>query len=80
MIGDCTPETYVHALRIGCRAVECKTKFVLRRGFFNRLILVDCYDGDQMEPVVYHARTLTRPIRFRAIIHAMKSHAFAVSP
>ncbi|CAF3786699.1 unnamed protein product [Rotaria sp. Silwood1] len=26
--GDCTPETYIHALRTGCRAVESKLLFV----------------------------------------------------
>lgn len=25
--GDCTPETYIHALKIGCRSVECKDDF-----------------------------------------------------
>jgi hypothetical protein len=25
--GDCTPETYIQALRNGCRAVESKLKF-----------------------------------------------------
>ena len=25
--GDCTPETYIHALRTGCRAVESKLSY-----------------------------------------------------
>lgn len=44
------------------------------------LILVDCYNGDQMEPMVYHARTLTKSIPFRAIIRAIRRHAFLSSP
>ncbi|CAF5183501.1 unnamed protein product, partial [Rotaria sp. Silwood1] len=61
--GDCTPETYIHALRTGCRAVE-----------------MDCYDGDNMEPIVYHGNTLTKPIPFREIILAIKTEAFTTSP
>ncbi|CAF1576103.1 unnamed protein product [Rotaria magnacalcarata] len=61
--GECTPETYIHALRTGCRAVE-----------------MDCYDGDNMEPIVYHGNTLTTPITFREIIMAIKPEAFSVSP
>ncbi|CAF3806889.1 unnamed protein product [Adineta steineri] len=61
--GNCTPETFIHALRTGCRAVE-----------------MDCYDGDNMEPIVYHAKTLTKPITLRAILHAIQTQAFTVSP
>ncbi len=32
--GDCTPETYIHALRTGCRAVECKYLFSLKISYF----------------------------------------------
>ncbi|CAF3304858.1 unnamed protein product [Rotaria sp. Silwood2] len=61
--GNCTPETYIHALRTGCRAVE-----------------MDCYDGDNMEPIVYHGNTLTAPISFREIILAIETQAFSASP
>jgi len=44
------------------------------------LIIVDCYDGDHMEPIVYHENTLTKPITFREIIHAIETQAFSVSP
>ncbi|CAF1076039.1 unnamed protein product [Rotaria sordida] len=61
--GDCTPETYIHALRTGCRAVE-----------------MDCYDGENGEPIVYHGNTFTKPITFREIILAIKTEAFSISP
>ncbi len=32
--GDCTPETYIHALRTGCRAVECKLLFFCKNFLF----------------------------------------------
>ncbi len=44
------------------------------------LIIVDCYDGDHTEPIVYHENTLTKPITFREIIHAIETQAFSVSP
>ncbi|CAF3395848.1 unnamed protein product [Rotaria sp. Silwood1] len=61
--GDCTAETYIHALSTGCRAVE-----------------IDCYDGDDMEPIVYHKNTLTTPIKLQEILIAIETQAFAVSP
>jgi hypothetical protein len=41
---------------------------------------VDCYDGKNMEPIVYHANTLTKPIAFREIIFAIETQAFRFSP
>lgn len=41
---------------------------------------MDCYDGDDMEPIVYHGNTLVRPITFREIINVIKTEAFTVSP
>lgn len=41
---------------------------------------MDCYDGDDMEPIVYHGNTLTKPITFREIICAIETQAFSVSP
>ncbi|CAF0885241.1 unnamed protein product [Adineta ricciae] len=61
--GDCTPETYIHALRTGCRAVE-----------------MDCYDGEDGEPIVYHANTWTKAITLHEILFAIETQAFAVSP
>jgi phosphatidylinositol phospholipase C delta len=76
--GDCTPETYIHALRTGCRAVESKHLILFLLIYV--LFVVDCYDGDHMEPIVYHGNTLTKPITFREIIHAIETQAFSVSP
>ncbi|CAF1340973.1 unnamed protein product [Adineta steineri] len=63
VFGDCTPETYVHALRTGCRAVE-----------------LDCYDGENMEPLVYHGNTITVPVSFKDILLAIETVAFTASP
>jgi len=41
---------------------------------------VDCYDGDDMEPIVYHGNTLTVPITFREIVTAIQTEAFTASP
>ena len=43
------------------------------------MIIVDCYDGDNMEPVVYHGNTLTVPISLREILVAIETQAFTVS-
>ncbi len=41
---------------------------------------MDCYDGNNMEPIVYHGNTFTTPITFREIIFAIETQAFSVSP
>lgn len=41
---------------------------------------MDCYDGEDMEPIVYHGNTLTVPIQFREIIQAIQTVAFEASP
>ena len=82
MYGDCTPEPYIYALRTGCRAVESKCFFLFELFFilFFFSIKVDCFDGDNMEPIVYHANTLTKPVLLRHILVAIETQAFSVSP
>jgi len=41
---------------------------------------VDCYDGEHMEPIVYHGNTLTKSISFRDILIAIETEAFTISP
>ena len=43
------------------------------------LPLVDCWDGPDGEPIIYHGHTLTSKILFEDVIKAVKEHAFAVS-
>lgn len=39
---------------------------------------VDCWDGSDGEPVVYHGHTLTSKILFKDIIATLKEYAFVV--
>ncbi|XP_065836585.1 1-phosphatidylinositol 4,5-bisphosphate phosphodiesterase epsilon-1-like isoform X2 [Oscarella lobularis] len=41
---------------------------------------IDCWDGDDKEPIVYHGYTLTTKIKFRDVIEAIGEHAFAANP
>ena len=41
---------------------------------------VDCWDGEDGEPIIYHGHTLTSKILFKDVVMAIKEHAFAVSP
>ncbi|CEO98340.1 unnamed protein product (mitochondrion) [Plasmodiophora brassicae] len=45
-----------------------------------RCVEIDCWDGPNGEPIVYHGFTLTSRVLFSDVIQAIKEHAFATSP
>ncbi|KAM9337409.1 1-phosphatidylinositol 4,5-bisphosphate phosphodiesterase delta-1a isoform 1-T1 [Symphorus nematophorus] len=44
-----------------------------------RCVELDCWDGDNGEPVIYHGYTFTSRILFRDVIKAIKDYAFKTS-
>lgn len=44
-----------------------------------RCVELDCWDGPNGEPVIYHGHTLTSKVLFRDVIKAIKEYAFKVS-
>ena len=42
--------------------------------------VVDCWDGDDGEPVIYHGRTFTGRVTVRDVVHAIGKYAFVASP
>ncbi|XP_063076777.1 1-phosphatidylinositol 4,5-bisphosphate phosphodiesterase delta-3-A [Engraulis encrasicolus] len=45
-----------------------------------RCVELDCWDGEQGEPVIYHGHTLTSKVTFREVIHTINEFAFKASP
>ncbi|CAF4375300.1 unnamed protein product, partial [Adineta steineri] len=45
-----------------------------------RAVEMDCYDGENMEPLVYHGNTITVPVSFKDILLAIETVAFTASP
>ncbi|KAL2078620.1 hypothetical protein ACEWY4_026305 [Coilia grayii] len=45
-----------------------------------RCVELDCWDGEQGEPVIYHGHTLTSKVTFREVIHTINEYAFKASP
>ena len=50
----------------------------LRRGC--RCVELDCWDGPDGEPIIYHGFTMTSKILFKDVIQAIKDNAFLTSP
>ncbi|NWH37019.1 PLCZ1 phosphodiesterase, partial [Chloropsis hardwickii] len=44
-----------------------------------RCLEIDCWDGNNNEPIVYHGHTLTSKIPFRSVIHVIDKYAFMSS-
>lgn len=55
----------------------CVWHSALRKGC--RCLEIDCWDGPDMEPVVYHGYTLTTKILFKDVITTVEQHAFEVT-
>lgn len=45
-----------------------------------RCVEVDCWDGANGEPIVYHGHTFTSKILFKDVVSAVANYAFKVSP
>ncbi|XP_006269533.4 1-phosphatidylinositol 4,5-bisphosphate phosphodiesterase zeta-1, partial [Alligator mississippiensis] len=44
-----------------------------------RCLEIDCWDGPQNEPIVYHGHTLTSKITFASVIQVVEKYAFVAS-
>ena len=42
-------------------------------------LIVDCWDGPDGQPIIYHGHTLTSKIKFTDVLRVIKEHAFAVT-
>ena len=45
-----------------------------------RCVELDCWDGDDGQPMIYHGHTLTTKIPFKSVVEAIQRSAFVRSP
>jgi len=45
-----------------------------------RCVELDCWDGPDGDPIIYHGHTLTSKIKFRDVIKTINEYAFVASP
>lgn len=61
--------------------VACECGVVFLAGGCNVCVFfaVDCWDGPDGMPVIYHGHTLTTKIKFSDVLNTIKEHAFVTS-
>ena len=72
-------DAYARCLRMGCRCIERKIHLILLFVNYNLYFAVDCWDGPDGKPLIYHGHTLTTRIRFIDVLKTIKEHAFVTS-
>ena len=86
--GESSVDGYINALKKGCKCVERKSRPRLHAIMKLLLILsnlfisisVDCWDGEDGEPIIYHGWTLVSKILFKEEMKdAIRKYAFHVS-
>lgn len=45
-----------------------------------RCVELDCWDGEDDDPIVYHGHTFTSKIKFHDVVQTIAEHAFTASP
>lgn len=76
------------------RPLKCIVKYVFRKNSFHskisilfqvllsgcRCVELDCWDGDDGYPVIYHGRTFVSKISFKLVVEVINESAFVTSP
>ena len=70
--------TYLSGRQFGGKSSVEMYRQVLLGGC--RCVELDCWNGDDGSPIIYHGHTLTSKISFREVLIAIKKSAFVTSP
>ena len=78
MNSESSVDAYINTLKQGFAVLNVRIyPFISKKRKLTLTSSVDCWDGNDGEPVIYHGHTIVSKILFKDVVEACKTYAFS---